>query len=142
MQFYKISGLPISRRGLNEFLKIILVELYLDSGLFQKSFGYFQEDLFNETPLRISRRTHSIPAWHTSKPSSRVSVNLRPLWSYLIAYTQGQKVSTPLLINSVWGSSYQNLCFTYKTILRMRVILTYHISKYDAVKILRHSSTV
>ena len=77
---------------------------------------------------------------HTSKPSSRVSVNLRPLWSYLIAYTQGQKVSTPLLINSVWGSSYQKLCFTYKTILRMRVMLPYHISKYDPVKIIRHSS--
>ena len=51
------------RLGLNEFLQKFLVELHRDSGLFLQSFSYFQEGLFNETPLNISRRTHSIQAW-------------------------------------------------------------------------------
>ena len=51
-----------NRLGLNEFLWDFLVKLHRDSGLFLQSFGYFQEGLFNETPLKISRSAHSILA--------------------------------------------------------------------------------
>ena len=50
------------RLELNEFSQKFLVELHRDSGLFLQNFGYFQDSLFNETPLKISRRTHSILA--------------------------------------------------------------------------------
>ena len=39
------------------------MELHRDRGLFLQNFGYFKEGLFNETPLKISGRTHSILAW-------------------------------------------------------------------------------
>ena len=51
------------RLGLHVFLWKILVELHRFSGLFLQSFGYFLEGLFLENPLKIYRRSHSIPAW-------------------------------------------------------------------------------
>ena len=51
----------LMRLGLNGILLKFLVELHRDSGLFLQSFGNFLE--LNETPIKISGRTHSILAY-------------------------------------------------------------------------------
>ena len=56
------NEVTLFRLGLNEYLYQFLVELNQDRGLFLQSFGNFWESLFNDTPLKISRRAHSILA--------------------------------------------------------------------------------